>query len=95
MVFLLTRSFLNFLLARFLLEAKTERDPKTHKMDAIAGRHHEPVSRSGKLDGLIPSAAAEYFELAGRRAQRIGECCRWIRGEPIVAPLPHIAMHIV
>src|SRR5438876_9986354 len=64
-------------------------------MDAVAGRHHEPVAGTGEFNGLIPTATPENFELALTRRRGIGYCLGGIRSEPIAAPFTHVAVHVV
>src|SRR5205809_4386747 len=73
----------------------TEGDSEPHEVDAIGGRHHEPIDRACVLDVLIPTSASEHLELAARRPGRICERCRRIGLEPVQAPLPNVAMHVV
>src|SRR6266496_5512057 len=76
-----------------VMSGLTQGEAKTDEMDAVAGRHHEPVAGTGEFNGLIPTATPENFELALTRPRGIGYCLGGIRSEPIAAPFPHVAVH--
>src|SRR6266576_1179152 len=64
-------------------------------MDAVGGRHHEPAGRAGELDFLIPTPTLEKLVLAARRPDWVRERRCRIGLEPIGAPFPNVAVHVV
>ena len=72
-----------------------ECDAKANEIDTVAGGHHEPVCRTRKFEGMIPTSASEHLELAVCRSGGVRECSGRIRGEPIAAPFPNVPVHVV
>ena len=72
-----------------------ENDAEPDEMDVGGGGHHEPAGRAGVLGVLIPTPTLENFVLAARRPDGVRDRRCRIGLEPIGAPFPNVAVHVV
>src|SRR5881628_1678681 len=95
---LFSEIFQTILLERFrrsLSACLAESDTQADEIDSIGRGHHEPVCGTRKFDRMVPSAPAEYLEFAKRRPGWIRDLGVRVIGEPIAAPFPNVAVHVI
>ena len=69
-------------------------EPEADAAEAITGAEAAPVRRTAELRAVVPTAATDHADRAGRWSN-------WIRGistvtcVPIPAPLKNIAVHVI